>query len=147
MKPEDFELAEALQSELDAESAAAFSVNWRKLSPGRIFVAILASALIVLFVIWAIDVTSTNARKLEPITNGYQVIDQNQIKVDFTLKQPSVMTSSGVCAVTALNQSFAIVGYREVQIKAGLKAGDPISVRLNTTELAVSGLVDSCWLN
>jgi hypothetical protein len=147
MKSEVSELAEALQSELEAESAPAFSVNWRSLSAGRIFAALLASALLVVFVIWAIDVTATNAKKIEPITSGYHVIDKNQITVDFTLKQPSVTSSSGVCAITALNQSFAIVGYREVAIQKGFKAGDTISVHLNTTELAVSGLVDSCWLN
>lgn len=140
------DLADALQSELEAEADRGFKFSFSNLSPQRIFGAILATALLVAFVLWAIAVTADNAKQVQPNTLGYQVISDSQTQVTFTVKQPSKLTAPAICQVTALDKSFAIVGFREVQLDAGFEAGNAKVVTLNTTGKAVSGLVDSCRL-
>jgi len=140
------EMADALQSELEAESNRGIRVDFSNLSPQRIFAAVIATALLVLFVIWAIAVTADNAAQVQVSTTGYKVISDRQTEVNFTVKQPSEVKQAAVCEATALNQGFAVVGFKEVEIAKGTKAGDVITVKLNTTDLAVSGLVDACRL-
>ena len=48
------------------------------------------------------------------------------------------------CDVTVLNQSFAIVGFLTVDIEASSSRSTVISSTIRTTELGVSGLVQSC---
>ncbi|MEY4980844.1 MAG: hypothetical protein RL174_182 [Actinomycetota bacterium] len=140
------ELAEALESELESEANRGIRVDFSKLTLSRILAAILASALLVLFVIWAIAVTVDNARQVQVSTLGYEVISPDQTQVKFAVKQPAIITDEAVCQVTALDQSFAVVGYKEIVLSEGIKAGEPITVNLNTTGEAVSGLVDACRL-
>lgn len=140
------DLAEALNSELESEANRGIRLDFSNLTPARIISAILASALLVLFVIWAISVTAENARQVQVSTLGYKVISPSQTEVRFAVKQPVVVTSEAVCQVTALDQGFAVVGFKEVLLNKGIKAGEPITVNLNTTSEAVSGLVDACRL-
>lgn len=140
------ELAEALNSEIEAEANRGIRVDFSNLTPSRIIAAILASALLVLFVVWAISVTADNARQVQVSTLGYKVISAVQTQVTFAVKQPAVVDSEAVCQVTALDQGFAVVGFKDIELTKGLKAGEPITVNLNTTSEAVSGLVDACRL-
>ena len=99
-----------------------------------------------LFVVWAISLTAENARQVQVSTLGYKVISTVQTQVTFAVKQPAVVDSEAVCQVTALDQGFAVVGFKDIELTKGLKAGEPITVNLNTTSEAVSGLVDACRL-
>jgi len=47
-----------------------------------------------------------------------------------------------VCAIQVLNTSFAVVGYKELEIS---QSGE-YETLVNTTEPGVTGLVDKCWL-
>lgn len=140
------DIADALASELEAEAERGIRFNFSDLSPTRIISAILATALLVLFVVWAVSVTANNAQQVQVSTTGYKVLSETQTEVSFTVKQPAVTTQAAICQATALDQSFAVVGFSEVSIAKGFKAGDVVSVKLNTTRLAVSGLVDACRL-
>lgn len=140
------DMADALQSEIEADANRGIRVDFSNLSPQRIFAAIIATALLVLFVIWAIAVTADNAAQVQISTTGYKVLSEQQTEVSFTVKQPAIVQKAAVCEATALNQGFAVVGFKEVEIAKGTKAGDVLKVTLNTTDLAVSGLVDACRL-
>lgn len=140
------DMADALQSEIEADSNRGIRVDFSNLSPQRIFAAIIATALLVLFVIWAIAVTADNAAQVQISTTGYKVLSEQQTEVSFTVKQPAVVQQAAVCEATALNQGFAVVGFKEVEIPKGTKSGDVLKVTLNTVDLAVSGLVDACRL-
>lgn len=146
MNSTDQELAEALNSEIEAEANRGIRVDFSNLTLSRIIAAILATALLALFVVWAISVTADNARQVQVSTLGYEVISASQTKVTFAVKQPAIVDSVAVCEVTALDQGFAVVGFKEIVLAKGLKAGEKITVNLNTTSEAVSGLVDSCRL-
>jgi hypothetical protein len=50
------------------------------------------------------------------------------------------------CAVQALNSTFAIVGWKIVDVPASTVRTRDLTERLLTTEPAVTGLIYRCWL-
>jgi hypothetical protein len=82
---------------------------------------------------------------------GFSVTDATQTEVDFQVtREPGTAVR---CAVKALDSKFAVVGWSVVEIPAGEKDGTADNGRtvsqrvvLKTESLAVSGLVDSCWV-
>lgn len=145
MNANDRELAEALASELEAESPKKRVKT--PLTKGRIAVILAASLLIICFSIFTVASTIAGSRQVKTQDVGFEILNDQQISVQFTVTTPAKITEPTTCAVQALNQQFAIVGYREVSLAPETPAGQVIDVRVNTTELAVSGLVDYCWLD
>lgn len=109
----------------------------------RIFVTFLASTLFTLFIAWAISVTAANSNQIKFESIGYEVLNSNQTKVTFTVTLPND-SDAAICAVEALSESYNVVGYREVEIDPGANRSHETIVK--TTELAVTGQVDKCWL-
>ena len=99
----------------------------------------LASLLVVLFLGWAIWVTVSGSDAIRHQDLAYEVIDESQTSVKFSVQSPS---GPAKCAIQVLNQGYAVVGYKEVDVPA---SGD-FETFVNTTELGVTGLVDKCWL-
>jgi hypothetical protein len=75
---------------------------------------------------------------------GFRVISQWQVEVDFELTKPQ--DASVVCSIQALNNSYLAVGYLEVELGPSDFQTNRHTVSVNTTELAVTGLVDECRL-
>ena len=50
------------------------------------------------------------------------------------------------CAVQALNSTFAIVGWKVVDVPASTQRTRDLTQRVLTTEPAVTGLIYRCWL-
>ena len=99
----------------------------------------LAAVLIAIFVGWATWVTVDGANQIKSQDLAYEVIGPEQTSVRFSVSSPA---GPAVCAIQVLNQSFAVVGYRELEIS---QSGE-YEVLVNTTEPGVTGLVDKCWL-
>jgi hypothetical protein len=99
----------------------------------------LASVLLVSFIAWAIWVIADGADQIRSQDLGYEILSETEATVTFSVESPA---GAAVCGVQVLNQAFAVVGYREVEIPA---SGE-YETRLNTTSLGVTGLVDECWL-
>ena len=99
----------------------------------------LAAVLIAIFVGWAIWVTVDGANQVKSQDLAYEVLGPEQTSVRFSVSSPA---GTAVCAIQVLNQSFAVVGYRELEIS---QSGE-YEVLVNTTEPGVTGLVDKCWL-
>ncbi len=109
----------------------------------RKIVIALASTLVALFVIWAISTTMTNANQIVAKSTGYEVLNSGQTKVNFNVILANDKDTA-TCAVQALSESYSVVGYVEVEIPAGGSGNYETIVK--TTELAVTGQVDKCWL-
>ncbi len=109
----------------------------------RKIVIVLASTLVSLFVIWAVSTTMSNANQIVAKSTGYEVLNSGQTKVNFNVKLPN-NTDEATCAVQALSESYSVVGYVEVEILAAGSGNYETIVK--TTELAVTGQVDKCWL-
>jgi hypothetical protein len=99
----------------------------------------LAAVLIAMFVGWATWVTVDGANQVKSQDLAYEVLGPEQTSVRFSVSNPA---GTAVCAIQVLNQSFAVVGYRELEIS---QSGE-YEVLVNTTEPGVTGLVDKCWL-
>jgi MFS family permease len=99
----------------------------------------LAAVLIAIFVGWATWVTVDGANQVKSQDLAYEVLGPEQTSVRFSVSSPAGIA---VCAIQVLNQSYAVVGYRELEIS---QSGE-YEVLVNTTEPGVTGLVDKCWL-
>lgn len=73
---------------------------------------------------------------------GFRVISEWQTEVDFELTKPTNATV--VCSVETLNNAFATVGWVELEFGPNNSQTIRHTVTVNTTELAVTGLVDEC---
>jgi hypothetical protein len=65
-------------------------------------------------------------------------------EVEFEVTKPA--TETAICELQALNEQFAVVGFRAVEIGPAESAVNRYTVNLNTTHLATTGLVADCWL-
>lgn len=75
---------------------------------------------------------------------GFRVISQWETEVDFELTKQADATV--ICSVEALNNAFATVGWVELEFGPSESTTNRHTVSVNTTELAVTGLVDECRL-
>jgi hypothetical protein len=75
---------------------------------------------------------------------GFSVKGPTQVVLDFEISKPKADTV--ICTLESLNEQFAQVGFKEVEI--GPQSTDTVrlSVSINTTELATTALVDECRL-
>lgn len=105
----------------------------------RVGIIALAATLVALFLGWAIWVSIDGANQVKSQDLGYVILSADEASVRFSVQSPA---GPAVCAVQVLSQGFEVVGYKEVPIP---KSGE-YEVRLNTTRIGVSGLVDRCWL-
>jgi len=99
----------------------------------------LAVALVAIFLGWAIWVTVSGASDVKSQVLGYEVLSPEQTSVKFSVQSPA---GAAKCAIQVLNQGFAVVGYKEVEVASP----GVFETFVNTTELGVTGLVDKCWL-
>lgn len=75
---------------------------------------------------------------------SFRVMSELEIEVEFELSKPTDATV--VCSLEALNNAFATVGYVELEFGPSEVTTNRHTVRILTTELAVTGLVDQCQL-
>lgn len=106
---------------------------------------ILAAAIVLAgFLSWAAWVSLSGAAEVKSKDLSYEILNQNQATVKFSVELPPNASQGAICAVQVLNQGFAVVGYRELEIAPG--ASGTYQTLVNTTELGVSGHLDKCWL-
>ncbi|MFM6971830.1 MAG: DUF4307 domain-containing protein [Rhodoluna sp.] len=109
----------------------------------RIFFTSLAAVLLTAFVVFAASVAIRGANEIKTQVDGFEIIDPQHAQVTFSATSPK--PSQITCAIEVLNQSFAVVGYREVSLEAQANMPEKQQIFVNTTELGVSGVVDKCW--
>jgi hypothetical protein len=111
-------------------------------SRDRVLAIAIAAVALVSFLSWAVVVSVDNANQVTHRDIAYEVIDEFSTNVTFEVsRNPGQVVS---CDVTVLNQSFAIVGFLTVDVAASNSRSTVISNTIRTTELGVSGLVETC---
>jgi len=109
-------------------------------------ITIAAIALGIIFLAFAIYSNFLSGPNIQAKTTGYEITSAQQAVVRY---QVTPQNQDIVCALKVLNQSFAVVGYREVTIPAVKSASGSqfqnYETKVNTTELGVSGLLDKCF--
>jgi hypothetical protein len=112
----------------------------------RWLAVIVGSGVIAVAIVWVIWVgLFTTSASIDTEDVGYVVIDPHTIDVR---SQVSTDANTAVtCSVEALNEKFAIVGWKVVKLPPVSARNRVITTRLRTSEPAVTGLIGSCWLS
>lgn len=111
-------------------------------APKRKTIIVLASALLFVFFVWAIAVSFFAPATAKASVLGYQVINPQSTEVRFTVSKTAKVDA--ICEVEVLSNSYAVVGFLEVPISADAPADKVYVVAVNTTQLGVTGVVDTC---
>ena len=104
---------------------------------GAVVAVVIAS-----WVIWAgLDGTSATVATQD---TAHTVIDSRSVEVEFDVTIPRGSTAS--CAVQALSEKFAVVGWKIIDVPASDQATRSFAETVRTSELASTGLIYDCWL-
>lgn len=112
----------------------------------RAAIAIVAAAgvlvVVVAWVVW-VGVFSPTA-SIETRDTGYQTRADSTVDIRFEVTtEPGTRVS---CALQALNESFAIVGWKIVELPPSDDRTRSFVENVRVTEPAVTGLIYRCWL-
>jgi hypothetical protein len=111
----------------------------------RVILVSTAAAFAVVLVAWLVwgGLLSANA-DIEAIDTGHTVVDDTLVQVRYQLTvEPGTPVS---CAFQAQNSTFAIVGWKIVEVEPSQRRVRTLGAEIRTTELAVTGLIYRCWL-
>ncbi len=99
---------------------------------------VVAGLLFVLFSGW--HLTSD----LEYKDLAYEVVDDRTVQVDAQVTAPE--SSTVLCAVEAMSTSYAVVGWKIVELPAGQDRIRRFETTMVTTSPATTGTVRECWV-
>jgi hypothetical protein len=95
------------------------------------------------WVVWA-ALDAVGPAALEVRDTAHVVVDERTVEVRFELSVATGTTS--YCAVQALNDTFAVVGWKVVEMPPSDQRTRSFTETVTTTELASTGLIYRCWL-
>lgn len=104
--------------------------------------AVAALAVVIAWVFWA--GWDGDQADLEFTDTAHTITDAHHVEITFT-----VNTAPGTpvtCAVQALNEDFAIVGWRIVSLPGSQKRLSTYTETIRTTQQSNTGLINTCWL-
>lgn len=106
---------------------------------------------IALSVIWVLWVVIGSNKDITQKDVSYHVVDPTLTTVDIAVTKDADATAR--CAMKAMDGSYAVVGWKVITIgpngkDVGSENGRTTTVRteLRTDSLAVTGIVEHCWI-
>ncbi len=112
---------------------------------GRLFAWIGGAGAVLVALVWVIwaglDGSSATVATQD---TAHTVIDSRSVQVEFDVTVPRGATAS--CAVQALSEKFAVVGWKVIDLPASDQSTRSFSETVRTSELASTGLIYDCWL-
>lgn len=104
-----------------------------------------AAAFVAVFTAWVVwgGLDGTTA-SVDAVDTAHKVIDDRSVSITFRAALPP--GSSASCALQAQNQAHGIVGWKIVDVPESDVRVRSVTSVVNTTELAVTGLIYRCWL-
>ena len=129
------------QTSLDARYGRSRGFTKRQ----RVIGIVVAGAFALVFAAWLVWAGLLgDAASIETRDSGYVISSDSLVSVQFQVTADADTALS--CAVQALNESFAVVGWRVVQLPASSERTRSFTEDVRTSELAVTGLIYRCWL-
>lgn len=111
----------------------------------RLFAAVAAAGVAVVVVAWVMWAGLLGpSASLEAKDLGFQTLSDTSVEVRWQLTAPADAPVS--CAVKAVSEKHAIVGWRVVEVEPSPQLTRNLSATLRTSEPAVGGLIYRCWL-
>ncbi|WP_348788260.1 DUF4307 domain-containing protein [Leifsonia sp. NPDC080035] len=104
--------------------------------------AVAILAVMVVWVFWA--GWDNNQADLEATDTAYTITDAHHVDISFTINAPP--GTPVTCAIQALNEDFAIVGWRIVSFPGADKRVTAHTETIRTTQQSNTGLINTCWL-
>lgn len=105
---------------------------------------VVAAAFVVVFAAWVIWAGLDGSKPaIEAQDTRHTIIDEHSVSVTFQVSMSPGTRAS--CAVQALNESFAIVGWKVVDLPASTKYTRSFTEVLRTVGQSNTGLVAECW--
>ncbi len=74
----------------------------------------------------------------------YAVVDERTVMVDVQVTTPA--RTEAICAIEALSESYATVGWKLVEVPASEQRTKRFKTNVVTTSPATTGSVRECWL-
>ena len=112
---------------------------------GRIIALAFGAAVVVVigsWVVWAgFDGTAST---VDAQDRAFTIVSDTRVDVAVTVSVDSGRAVS--CAVEAQNSDHAVVGFKVIDVPASTQRTQQITTTVLTTEPAVTGTLDSCWL-
>ena len=106
-------------------------------SSPRVFAVVLVA-----WVVWAsLDATGSSMQ-----TRDVAHVITSDTSVDVTFELTTEPGSTTYCAVQALNERFAVVGWKVIEVPPSDSRTRTLTESLRTTELPNTGLIYRCWL-
>jgi len=107
----------------------------------RFALAAFAAVAIVVFAVWAWFSITASTSAVSVVSSAAKPIDASTFEVSGKVARPA----GGVvrCALQAQALDFAVVGYREIELAAGV---DTFTAKVFSFAPAVSASVQRCWL-
>jgi len=99
-------------------------------------------AVVTAWVFWA--GWDNNGSSLEATDTAYTIADDHHVDISFTINAPP--GAPVTCALQALNEDFAIVGWRIVEYPGSDSRVTTHTERIRTIMKPNTGLINTCWL-
>ncbi|SDT10275.1 DUF4307 domain-containing protein [Microterricola viridarii] len=117
----------------------------RKGRRDRLTLIISAAMFAVVLVAWVVWAGLDGSKPMvEARDVAHTVIDDQTVRVDYEVSMP--IGESATCAVQALNEDFAVVGWKIVDVPASDRFTQAFSDTVRTALPANTGLIFGCWL-
>jgi hypothetical protein len=130
---------------VSADIDARYGRGSRRRTRDRLLLWVAAPVFLLVVVAWVIWAGLDGSKPLiETQDIAYTVVDEHSVDVTFQVSVPTGTATS--CAVQALNESFAVVGWKIVDLPPSDQYTRSFTESLRTSELATTGLIYRCWL-
>ncbi len=130
---------------VSADIDARYGRGSRRRTRDRLLLWLAAPVFLLVVVAWVIWAGLDGSKPLiETQDIAYTVVDEHSVDVTFQVSVPTGTATS--CAVQALNESFAVVGWKIVDLPPSDQYTRSFTESLRTSELATTGLIYRCWL-
>lgn len=111
----------------------------------RRWIIVASAAFVGLFALWLILINNVGASgDINATDTAYSIIDDHHVNVSFDVTSAKVEPIA--CALQALNKSFAVVGWKVVEIPASKERTRSFTETVRTTQKSTTGLISRCWL-
>jgi hypothetical protein len=102
-------------------------------------------ALLVVLAAWVVWAGwDNNQAELETTDTAFTIPDAHHVDISFSINAP--VGASVTCALQALNEDFAIVGWRIVEYPGSSARVTKHTETIRTVQQSNTGLINTCWL-
>ena len=130
-------MSSALDARYGRTPARRRSTRW-----WAIGVALAVAAVVAAWVGW-VGLLGPDA-SVDARTAGYTILGETDVQVEYEVTVAPGLNAS--CALEALNEKYAVVGWKIVEVPASTEQNQSLTDVVRTSEPAVTGLIYRCWL-